>query len=209
MQRDICTPFNFVYGAGGVVIILCLRKRKKWREVFLIGSIGAGAVEYVLSFLEELFLGTRSWDYSDYFLNIDGRTNIPYMLFFGALCVVVVFLVWQPLNSWLDSLPKRVMKVLAVILVVIILADLLLTLAVQFRYSARMAGREPLTFIGEFFDRAFDDEYMRLHFPAKEFLCAMQVRFCKPPRRPIGRRGGLPSLLRSHAQAESICAARR
>lgn len=115
---SICTPFNFVYGAGGVVIILCLRKRKKWREVFLIGSIGAGAVEYVLSFLDELFLGTRSWDYSDYFLNIDGRTNIPYMLFFGALCVVVVFLVWQPLNSWLDSLPKRVMKVLAVILAV-------------------------------------------------------------------------------------------
>lgn len=101
---SICTPFNFVYGAGGVVIILCLRKRKKRREVFLIGSIGAGAVEYVLSFLEELFLGTRSWDYSDYFLNIDGRTNIPYMLFFGALCVVVVFLVWQPLNSgWIRS----------------------------------------------------------------------------------------------------------
>lgn len=101
---SIFTPFNFVYGAGGVVIILCLRKRKKWREVFLIGSIGAGAVEYVLSFLEELFLGMRSWDYSDYFLNIDGRTNIPYMLFFGALCVVVVFLVWQPLNSgWIRS----------------------------------------------------------------------------------------------------------
>ena len=167
---SICTPFNFVYGAGGVVIILCLRKRKKWREVFLIGSIGAGAVEYVLSFLDELFLGTRSWDYSDYFLNIDGRTNIPYMLFFGALCVVVVFLVWQPLNSWLDSLPKRVMKVLAVILAVIILFDLLLPLAVQFRYSARMAGRAPLTFIGECFDRVFDDEYMRLHFPAKEFM---------------------------------------
>lgn len=55
------------------------------------------------------------------------------------------------------------MKVLAVILAVIILADLLLTLAVQFRYSARMAGRAPLTFLGEFFDRVFDDEYMRLH----------------------------------------------
>ena len=62
------------------------------------------------------------------------------------------------------------MKVLAVILAVIILADLLLTLAVQFRYSVRMAGREPLTFLGEFFDRVFDDEYMRLHFPSKKFM---------------------------------------
>ena len=99
------------------------------------------------------------------------------MLFFGALCVVVVFLVWQPLNSWLDSLPKRVMKVLAVILAVIILADLLLTLAVQFRYSARMAGRAPLTFLGEFFDRVFDDEYMLFLFPPKFFLSAIMVCF--------------------------------
>ena len=131
------------------------------------------------------------------------------MLFFGALCVVVVFLVWQPLNSWLDSLPKRVMKVLAVILAVIILADLLLTLAVQFRYSARMAGRAPLTFLGEFFDRALSHKPLGLLFPAKELMGAGQGGFRRPRRRRLGRGGGLPSLLRSHAQAESICAARR
>ena len=72
-------------------------------------------------------------------------------------------------------------------------------------------SRAALTFIGEFFDRVFDDEYMRLHFPVQKIHVShkMQVRLCKPPRRPIWRRGGLPSLLRSHAQAEFICAARR
>ena len=49
--------------------------------MFLIGALGGGAVEYILSVLEELVLGTRSWDYSAYFLNIGGRTTLPYMLF--------------------------------------------------------------------------------------------------------------------------------
>ncbi len=31
-------------------------------------------------------------------------------------------------------------------------------------------SRAPLTFIGEFFDRVFDNEYMRLHFPSKKFM---------------------------------------
>ena len=102
---SIFTPFNFVYGVGAIVIVLGLGNFQKWWQVYLIGAAGGGIVEYALSFLEEIVLGTRSWDYSGKLLNINGRTTLPYMAFWGLLCLAVVFVVYDPLDVWLDTLP--------------------------------------------------------------------------------------------------------
>lgn len=163
---SLFTPFNFVYGFGALFIILCLRRQTKTWQVFFIGMLGGGAVEYVLSFLEELLMGTRSWDYSTYPLNLNGRTTIPYMFFWGFLCVVVIFLLYKPLDAWLDSLPQKTMRVMAVVFAVIVVADLVLTLGAILRYTARNNGAEALTFIGRLYDRLCDDSFMALRFPS-------------------------------------------
>ena len=84
-------PFNPLYGFGIVLIILVLarKKRKPW-QTFMYGAVLGGVFEYITSFLLELFLGARSWDYSDYFLNINGRTTIPYMIFWGIGIMILV-----------------------------------------------------------------------------------------------------------------------
>ena len=166
---SIFTPFNFVYGIGAVVIILCLHNRTDWREVYIIGAFGGGAVEYVLSFLEETILGTRSWNYSEKLLNINGRTTLLYMAVWGLLCVVVVFAVYRPLNRWLDTISPKVMKTVAIVMAVILLLDLAVTVTVLLRYAARNSGKAALTAIGELIDKLCGDDFMRLRFPAMKF----------------------------------------
>lgn len=166
---SILTPFNFVYGTGALVIILLLKDKKKWWQVFITGSLGGGLVEYVLSFLEEAVLGTRSWNYSGQFLNINGRTTVPYMLFWGFLCLAVIFIVYRPLDNLLESLPEKTMKSIAAVITIWILADILITLPALIRYSARARAQAPFGELGKLIDRIFDDAFMKRRFPAMKF----------------------------------------
>lgn len=166
---SIFTPFNFVYGAGAVFIIMLLHNRQKVYEVYLMGALGGGFIEYLLSFLAEKILGVLFWDYSDLPLNINGRTTILIMLFWGLLCVAVVFGIYRPLDKLFKKIPKKTAMILAVIMVVIVACDLSLTSLAVFRYGRRAAGMEAITFLGEFADSVFTDSFMAVRFPTIKF----------------------------------------
>lgn len=166
---SILTPFNFVYGAGAVFIIMLLHNRKKFYEVYLIGALGGGVAEYTLSFLEEKILGAKSWDYSDLFLNINGRTTIPIMLFWGFLCLAVVYLVYRPLDKAFQKLPQKAMSISAIIIFAFLVFDLSLTMLAIFRFVNRSQGLAAMTFLGRIADGIFTDEFMALRFATLKF----------------------------------------
>ena len=64
-RGSLFTFFNPVYGCGALVIALFLHKYRRPWQVFTVGAIAGGAVEYFLSYCEETLLGTRSWNYDD------------------------------------------------------------------------------------------------------------------------------------------------
>lgn len=163
---SIFTPFNFVYGFGALVIwIFLANSNRKPYMTYLYGAVGGGIVEYVLNFLEEKILGARSWDYTGEFLNINGRTTLPFMLFWGLLCLGVVYLVYNPLAKVYDKCPKKVMTTIAIVLLVIMVLDLTITVIALFRYTSRQHGVVSQTDFGRFLDRVFNDDFMKLHFP--------------------------------------------
>lgn len=168
---SIFTPINFVYGFGALVIwIFLANSNRKPYITYIYGAIGGGIVEYLLNFLEEKILGARSWDYSNEFLNINGRTTIPFMLFWGLLCLAVVYGVYNPLAKIYDKCPKKVMTTIAIVLLAIVVADLTITVTALARYSARQQGFAAKTELGLFLDRVFSDDYMKLHFPNQKKL---------------------------------------
>lgn len=78
-------PFNVIYGFGAVIMVyLLLRKPYKNWQIFIYAALLGGVVEYLISFLQEFFTHTMSWDYSGLWLNINGRTTIPFMLVWGG-----------------------------------------------------------------------------------------------------------------------------
>lgn len=168
---SIFTPINFVYGFGALVIwIFLANSNRKPYMTYIYGAIGGGIVEYLLNFLEEKILGARSWDYSNEFLNINGRTTIPFMLFWGLLCLAVVYGVYNPLAKIYDKCPKKVMTTIAIVLLAIVVTDLTITVTALARYSARQQGFAAKTELGLFLDRVFSDDYMKLHFPNQKKL---------------------------------------
>lgn len=75
-----------VYGFGGLIIYYVSSKiSNSFLTLFIINFILCGIVEYFISFLEEKIWNNRWWDYSNKFLNINGRICLLSLTFFGLM----------------------------------------------------------------------------------------------------------------------------
>lgn len=159
-------PFNVIYGFGAALMCwVLLRKKYDAWQIFGISAILGGVVEYMLSFLQETFTGTTSWDYSYQFLNIQGRTTIPLMLVWGVLGLLLVKFVYPFYSSLIEKIPARVGNPLFWALLVFMIFDCLISWSAIIRQTFRHNNMPPITPIGEFYDEYFDDEFLHHYFP--------------------------------------------
>lgn len=85
-------PWTPIYGVGCVMIcVLAQYIGKRPVVFFFISSTVCGIVEYVTSLYLELIYHARWWDYSDQFLNLNGRISALSVFFFGLAGVIVAF----------------------------------------------------------------------------------------------------------------------
>ena len=73
---------------------------KDIHTLFLGGFLSGSITEYVVSFVGEKLLNTKWWDYSDKFLNINGRICLIYSIFWGLLGLYLIKVV----NPLIDKL---------------------------------------------------------------------------------------------------------
>lgn len=115
---SILTPFNYVYG---------LRVGHRHRAVPYRPGVEGRA-------------GRRSWNSANEPLNIGGRTTVPFMLFWGLLCYLIVRFI-LPLVLWLVHLIDDTWHTrLATILLAWILIDAVVTPPAIFLYGQRANG---------------------------------------------------------------------
>jgi len=141
-QAMIFGPFNPIYGIPAVIFILILGKDN------------------------ETLFGVKFWDYNGYFLNIDGKTTLPFMLFWGILGVILLKLIYPFISKWLESIPYKVAQPVYTTVLVFMIFNSIITYGAFGRMASRNKGIEPNTFIGEFYDRIFTNSYMTNKFPA-------------------------------------------
>lgn len=90
-QSFLYGPFCGIYGLGAVIMIACLHKfPRKFNTLFIGGFIVGSIVEYVVSFVGEMILGVKWWDYSNMPLNINGRICIYFSVFWGFLGIYLI-----------------------------------------------------------------------------------------------------------------------
>lgn len=151
-----------IYGWGACIMIYILgRKPRQKIEYFYIGSLIGGTFEYIISFLQETFTGTTSWDYSTYFLNINGRTTIPYMLFWGLLCYILMVKIYPFITRKLEKVPQKLENTIYHILLVVVTIDMIISFSACIRMGLRHEGYSPLTKYGEILDKVYNDERMK------------------------------------------------
>ena len=158
-------PFSPVYGMGAVLIYLIFGTafRKKAPSIpgcFIGGALLGGALEYVLSWVQEMLFGTISWDYSEKFLNINGRTTIPYMIVWGALIVVFAHFVFPLIEKLYQSIAPRKMNIACTVLAVFLALDIGISVLATARQSMRRAGDAADNTLEVILDRYYNDERM-------------------------------------------------
>lgn len=159
-------PFNVIYGFGAAVMCWVLLSRKYSNlEIFGISAVLGGVVEYALSYLQEMFTGTTSWDYSYQFWNINGRTTIPIMLVWGFLGLILVKVVYPFCSKMIESIPARIGNPLFWVLLTFMIFNCLVSWSAIIRQNLRQNNIPPLTPVGEFYDRYYTDEYLHHYFP--------------------------------------------
>ena len=85
-------PIVPIYGFGALLIIVSLNwAYNYWYLVIILGFLITTALEYLVSFFMELIFKRRWWDYSDKFLNINGRVCLRNSIMFTILVVLVIY----------------------------------------------------------------------------------------------------------------------
>ena len=163
-------PFNPLYGVGAVALTYVLLKKKLSNlNTFLYGSFIGGFVEYMISFLQETFTGSTSWDYSGFFLNINGRTNIPYMLVWGLLGLILVKFIYPFVSNRIEKIPYNLGKLLINSMHIFMFVNCFISWGAIIREGLRFRGIPAYTFLGKFFDKYYPDSFLIKMFPNMVF----------------------------------------
>lgn len=159
-------PFNVIYGFGSVVMIQLLASKnyKSW-QLFLYGCLLGSGVEYLIGFLQETFTQTISWNYSNHFLNINGRTSFKIMLVWGLFTLLFIKKVYPFLSKYIEKIPYNLGMMLTKILVIFMIFNMIISWGAIIRQTLRKNEVPPITSVGRFFDEHYPDEFLQRYFP--------------------------------------------
>ena len=117
-------PWLPIYGSGSVLILLLLyRFRNNPAIEFVMTMVVCGGIEYLTSYLLELANGKRWWDYSGYFLNLNGRICAEGLLVFGVGGLVIIYVMAPLLDNLVQRMHHKILVVLCVGLICVFLTD--------------------------------------------------------------------------------------
>lgn len=159
-QGLVYGPFIQVYGMGAVAYYALTSKVQDPKKAFFSGMIMGGILEYICSFLQEIIFGTISWDYSDLFLNFNGRTSILYCFYWGIIAVVFLKVVY-PLIKKLDKyITKKRVRIATIIFGIFMIADIVISCMAGVRQDERHKNIPPKNNVDIFLDNNYPDEFL-------------------------------------------------
>ena len=84
-------PICPIYGYGALMLILFLRKyRNKDLKLFIYAGVIFSTFEYVVSYCLDALFAMNWWDYTNEFLNLNGRISIFYSVAWGIIAILFI-----------------------------------------------------------------------------------------------------------------------
>lgn len=164
-------PFNLVYGFGALVMTLGLYPLRNSRDlfVFALGTVLGGIYEYICSVLQEKVIGTISWDYRNFPLNLHGRINLLYCFFWGILALLWERDLFPHMTFAIEHIPNSVGIPLTWIGVVFFILDSILSACVVHRTNERRKGNPATRPFLRWLDRHYPDRIVDIIYPNMRF----------------------------------------
>lgn len=131
-QSFLYGPFCGIYGLGAVVMILALQHfNQNNNRLFFGGFIVGSVVEYVVSWVGEIILNVKWWDYSNMPLNLNGRICVFYSIFWGLLAIYLMSYVNPRVDRLIDWMKSKItinkLKAITLIITILLFIDCVLT----------------------------------------------------------------------------------
>lgn len=129
-------PLCPIYGWGALMLITFLGKYKKNNiKLFIYSATLFSAFEYVVSYCLDALFAMHWWDYTNEFLNLNGRISIFYSFAWGIIAILFINHVYpffkKRINLLLSKIPYQIQIVTTYLLCAIIIVD---TIASSVRY---------------------------------------------------------------------------
>lgn len=122
-------PWLPIYGIGSLFIMSLYKYRKNPLKIFFLSFIITGIVEYISGLILIKIFKKRLWDYTGWFLNIDGLICFTSLLCFalGGLFVIYVMYPLVKRIYWKINIKtlKSILKLASIIFFVDLIASLL------------------------------------------------------------------------------------
>lgn len=149
-QSFLYGPFCAIYGLGAAIMIIFLHKySKKYNTLFIGGFIVGSIVEYLVSWIGELILGVKWWDYSNMPLNINGRICVYFSLFWGFLALYLIASFNPKIDRMIDWIKSKIsiktLKTLTLSATIILLIDCIITAFAMSFFLIRMIAQNNLS----------------------------------------------------------------
>lgn len=125
-------PYLPVYGWGSVILMLTLKKLKKYPIlVFILSMLITGIVEYATGYIMYVLYERIWWDYTGLFLNISGYVCFRSVFTFAIGTIVLIYLI-EPYLSKLIAKYSRHAEIISYLFLTIFIIDNIITFI--FRY---------------------------------------------------------------------------
>ena len=180
--------FYGLYGVGAEIILVAASYFSKNNVTLFLGGYAIGTItEYLTSFLVEIILHAKWWDYTNNIFNVNGRVCLLYSAFWGILTIFLVKKFNPLLDKILDKIKEKlspkIAKIIVILIIIFLTFDCLLTCYAQDIFITRLTIRnhiemkdgkrreedyqklqqkEPIRY---FVDNHWDDEKMIKTFP--------------------------------------------
>ena len=118
-------PWIPIYGFGCVLILLLLKRfRMRPKVEFSMAVLLCGCIEYFTGFfLEFTHNGQKWWDYTGYFLNLDGRICAEGLLVFGVGGMAFVYVIAPLIDNWVKEHLNKKLSTACLVLLLLFGAD--------------------------------------------------------------------------------------
>ena len=125
-------PLCPIYGWGALILIMFFgRYRKNNLKLFIYAAIVFTAFEYLVSYGMEALFSLKWWDYTEEFMNLNGRVSIFYTFAWGIIAILFINFIYpffkKKLNILLSKIPYKVQVTIVYILFTVFITDTVLS----------------------------------------------------------------------------------
>ena len=117
-------PYCPIYGVCSILMILLLNKYLNDPiALFVMATLICSIIEYLTSYLMEKLFHVRWWDYTHMKFNINGRICLSNSILFGALGLLLMYIINPFLKTSILLIPNIVIYVISTVLFIIFSVD--------------------------------------------------------------------------------------